>query len=249
VTRRIGDLDLSDVVMLLCDADGTLFPSEEPAFEASAVVTNKFLTHLRAETTFTPSELQEMTNGKNFRASASEFAAAYGRALPQETLEWWVLEEQEAVIRHLQAILEPDPGLIATLSALSERFQLAVVTSSASARLDACLESSGLTSLFPATRRFSAQTSLPTPTSKPDPAIYRFAGARLGLATHQALAVEDSVNGARSAVAAGFTTLGTVQFVPDDQRVARSAALHKAGVAAVLEDWADLPTSVAVATR
>src|SRR5206468_6511581 len=32
--------------ILLCDADGNLFPSEEPAFEASAVVTNRYLERL-----------------------------------------------------------------------------------------------------------------------------------------------------------------------------------------------------------
>ena len=34
---------LEQVRYLLCDADGNLFPSEEPAFEASAEVTNAFL--------------------------------------------------------------------------------------------------------------------------------------------------------------------------------------------------------------
>ena len=36
-------LDLEAVEVLLCDADGNLFPSEEPAFVASAAVTNRLL--------------------------------------------------------------------------------------------------------------------------------------------------------------------------------------------------------------
>ena len=34
------------VEAVLCDADGNLFPSEEPAFDASAEVTNAFLASL-----------------------------------------------------------------------------------------------------------------------------------------------------------------------------------------------------------
>jgi beta-phosphoglucomutase-like phosphatase (HAD superfamily) len=227
-------------MMLLCDADGTLFPSEEPAFEASAVVTNKFLDQLGAGRSFTPTELQAMTNGKNFRASASDFAAAYGRELSDDELERWVAEEKEAVTRHLRTVLEYDEGLVAALSSLAGLFQLAAVTSSATSRLDACLEVTGLTRLFPSERRFSAESSLPRPTSKPDPAIYRFAGEKLGIGTHEGIAIEDSVNGALSAVAAGFRTVGTVQFVPVDERPARVAALREAGVVAVMDDWTDL---------
>jgi hypothetical protein len=42
----MSDLDRLRPVALLCDADGNLFPSEEPAFVASAVVTNQFLAEL-----------------------------------------------------------------------------------------------------------------------------------------------------------------------------------------------------------
>ena len=37
---------------LLCDADGNLFPSEEPAFVASAGVTNRYLAALGSERRF-----------------------------------------------------------------------------------------------------------------------------------------------------------------------------------------------------
>ena len=42
------------VTHLLCDADGNLFPSEEPAFEASAEVTNAFLASLGIDRRYTP---------------------------------------------------------------------------------------------------------------------------------------------------------------------------------------------------
>ena len=52
--------------------------------------------------------------------------------------------------------------------------------------------------------------------------------------------MEDSVNGATSAVAAGFPTIGIVQFVPASQRSERAAALAEVGVALVVERWSEV---------
>nr|WP_246315404.1 HAD family phosphatase [Kineococcus aurantiacus] len=228
------------VTTVLCDADGTLFPSEEPAYAASAGVTNRFLTELGAEREFAPEELQAMTNGKNFRAAAQELARGYGRDLAGPELDGWVAQEKDVVTAHLRTVLVPDPSVQGPLRALSGRFVLAAVTSSASSRLDACLEVAGLADLFDPDRRFSAEDSLPVPTSKPDPAVYALAGRRLGVSPDTAVAVEDSINGALSAVAAGFPTIGTVQFVPEGERPAREAALREAGAFAVVRSWAEV---------
>ena len=225
---------------LLCDADGTLFPSEEPAYAASADVTNRFLTHLGSRRTHSPRELQAMTNGKNFRGAAHELAAGYGRELVPAELDSWVAEEKDVVTAHLRTVLRPDPQVRGPLTRLADRFDLAAVTSSASSRLDACLEVTGLAPLFPPERRFSAEDSLPEPTSKPDPAVYTHAGQVLGTAPGEGIAVEDSINGARSAVAAGYPTVGIVLFVPPPDREDRTAALREAGVSAVMASWEEL---------
>jgi beta-phosphoglucomutase-like phosphatase (HAD superfamily) len=232
-------LDPVTVTTLLCDADGTLFPSEEPAYAASAGVTNRFLAGLGAQRSYAPDELQRMTNGKNFRAAATELAGAHGRELTRADLEDWVAEEKDVVTAHLRTVLRPDPAVREPLERLAGRFALAAVTSSACTRLAACLEVTGLAPLFAAGRRLSAEDSLAQPTSKPDPAVYVHAGATLGVGPAHAVAVEDSVNGARSAVAAGYPTIGILQFVPDADRPARARALQEAGVAAVVESWAD----------
>jgi hypothetical protein len=57
------------------------------------------------------------------------------------------------------------------LTALGREFLLAAVSSSATARLAACFTATGPDPLIPAVLRFSAEDSLPAPTSKPDPAI------------------------------------------------------------------------------
>jgi beta-phosphoglucomutase-like phosphatase (HAD superfamily) len=226
--------------VLLCDADGCLFPSEEPAFVASTAVTNRLLADLGIARRFEPEELKAYAVGRNFRATAHDLAAAHGVRLGPEELEPWVDAERHAVIAHLADVLEPDPAVLGPLTVLAERFALAVVSSSALARLDACFEATGLADLFPPDVRFSAEDSLPEPTSKPDPAIYAYAGRQLGVAGDEALAIEDSVAGARSAVAAGFPTLGNLLFVPAAERKERAAALLGAGAEALVTSWEDV---------
>ncbi|HEX8120782.1 MAG TPA: HAD family phosphatase [Solirubrobacteraceae bacterium] len=223
--------------VLLCDADGCLFPSEEPAFVASAEITNRLLADLGVDRRFEPEELKAYAVGKNFRATALGLAAEHGATLDPDDLERRVRDEKAAVIAHLSEVLEPDPDVIAPLTRLRERFGLAVVSSSALDRLAACLAATGLAELFPADVVFSAEDSLPVPTSKPDPAVYALAGDRMGVRGDEALAIEDSPSGARSAVAAGFPTVGNLLFVPEPERTEREAALRDAGVDGIVTSW------------
>jgi HAD superfamily hydrolase (TIGR01509 family) len=148
--------------------------------------------------------------------------------------------ERRRVSAHLGAVLRPDPRVLDPLTRLGRERLLAVVTSSAAARLEACLSATGLSGLFAAEARFSAESSLPLPTSKPDPAIYAFAGERLGISPRQGLAVEDSLPGAEAAIAAGYPTLGNVMFVAPAERPERIAVLRRAGVAGILQSWDEL---------
>jgi HAD superfamily hydrolase (TIGR01509 family) len=228
------------VKALLCDADGCLFPSEEPAFDASAEVTNRFLAEIGASRCFTGEELRLATTGKNFRTTAAALAAEEGKTVMPETLERWVEAERQAVTAHLSEVLTPDPLVFEPLSRLAARQALAVVSSSASTRIDACLEATDLADLFPEAHRFSAENSLPVPTSKPDPAIYLHAIERLGVSPQRAIAIEDSLPGASAAVDAGCRTVGNVVFVPPAERAERRAALECAGVDEVISSWEEL---------
>ncbi|MDQ3824888.1 MAG: HAD family phosphatase [Actinomycetota bacterium] len=261
-------LDLASISVLMCDADGNLFPSEEPAFIASAQVTNRFMASLGLPQRFTPDELRLTTTGKNFRTTAIDLAVRGGvpidpaltschpRLLGTTTdlssalddvltvarLEAWVQEENQVVTAYLGRVLRPDAAVLRPLTALSEKFGLAAVSSSAMARLAACFAVTGLGSLIPTQLRFSAEDSLPAPTSKPDPAVYSFAGQQLGIDSWQGLAIEDSVPGAQSAVAAGFQTIGNVTFVSPAERAERVEALRQVGVSAVIFSWEELRT-------
>jgi HAD superfamily hydrolase (TIGR01509 family) len=245
--------------VLLFDADGTLFPSEEPAFEASVGVTNTMLRSLGFETSYTAEELRERCTGRTFRTAAAELARQHANAdelapqgpreqhrdvLDQVSLQRWVDEECRVVTEHLGAVLMPDPDVRNVLARLRERYEIAVVTSSARPRLDACLAVTGLSQLFPPHRRFSAESSLVRPTSKPDPAIYFHALDQLDVGPHQAIAIEDSAIGARAALAAGITTIGQLAYTPHVERGTRRAELARLGVAHITTTWTAIPTTV-----
>jgi HAD superfamily hydrolase (TIGR01509 family) len=256
------------VRVLLLDADGNLFPSEEPAFVASADVTNRFLASLGVQAEYTPEHLLATTTGRNFRTTALDLALAHGvpvepalrpRGAPATddpsgdgtppltaaVLDKWVAEEKAVVSAYLGRVLRPDAGVLEPLRRLASRYGLAAVSSSALSRLDECFRATGLAELIPPARRFSAEDSLPRPTSKPDPAVYRFAAEQLGVTPQQAIAVEDSVPGTQSAVAAGIPTVGNLMFVAPDGRAERRAALLDAGAALVIERWEALAVALA----
>jgi HAD superfamily hydrolase (TIGR01509 family) len=262
---RFRHFDAKPITTVLCDADGNLFPSEEPAFDASVEITNQFLARFAVPRRYTAEELRKNTTGKNFRTTAVDLAVlggvpigetlaggrthariaslqdfATGRALGAAELEDWVDRERRYVTAHLRATLRPDPRVGDCLRALAARYGLAAVSSSAAVRLDACFLATGLDALIPAALRFSAEDSLPVPISKPDPAVYLLTGDVLSLDTAQALAVEDSVPGVLSAVAAGFVTVGNLMFVPHSERVVRSRELVEAGASAVTDSWSEL---------
>jgi HAD superfamily hydrolase (TIGR01509 family) len=229
---------LQDIRALLCDADGNLFPSEEPAFVASAEVTNRYLRAQGIDRQYTAEELRLATTGKNFRTTARDLVLEHGGEVPDLTP--WVAEEKEVVTAHLRRELRPDDDVLDAVRLLGTRLTLAAVSSSALSRLAGCFAATDLDPLIPADRRFSAENSLPTPTSKPDPAIYLHACAELGIAPAEGLAVEDSVPGALSAVRAGCPTVGNLRFVPPAERAERAAQLRAAGVLAVVSSWAEL---------
>ena len=233
-------LDPSRIDVLLCDADGNLFPSEEPAFIPSTRLVNRFLAQAGCEQRFEPEELRLATTGKNFRTTLSDIARSNGIEIGGEELERWVAAERGDVTSWLREALRPDPCLQDALRSLARAYRLAAVSSSAAVRLDACFEATGLGDLFPPEVRFSAEDSLDVPASKPDPAIYELAASSLGIEPDEGLAIEDSVPGVQSAVAAGHPVVGNVVFVNQPERTDRTEALLDAGAVGVVASWGEL---------
>lgn len=229
---------------LLCDADGTLFPSEVPAFEASVDVVNECLARWQVSLTLTAEQLRRSANGRSFRSTITALAERHGVSVESEPfvsqVEGWVARENELVTRRLSEVLMPDPQVHAALTRLGARFRLALVSSSSLSRISSCLTATGLAELFPVERRFSAQDSLAVATSKPDPAVYLMAGSTLEVGSGEAVAVEDAVAGAESAVRAGFYTVGMLCYVPPAEVAQRAHDLRDVGVAALVRSWAEL---------
>lgn len=258
----VRTFDPAPITTLLCDADDNLFGSERPAFDASTKVTNRFLARFGVTAPLSCEELRKRAVGKNFRNTALDLAVqcevpldealvqgrpaavvasaadlASGNALSADELEQWVTEERERVTAHLALTLTPDPEVLEPLRDLAARYALAAVSSSATKRLRACFAATGLDSLIPEAVTFSAEDSLPVPTSKPDPAVYLHCGQVLGVAPEQGLAIEDSVAGVTSAVAAGYATIGNLMFVLPDEWDCRREELIDAGAVAITDSW------------
>lgn len=268
----VRPFDPASITTLLLDADDNLFPSEAPAFDASAEVTTRFLARFGVTAPLSGDELRKKAVGKNFRSTATDLAVlsgvpfekaladgrpdarvasdtdiAEGRALTAAELEKWVRDEREQVTAHLAVTLTPDAEVLAPLQDLAPRFAMAAVSSSALGRLKASFTAAGLDELIPEAVRFSAEDSLAKPISKPDPAVYLQAGRILGVEGPHGLAVEDSVPGVTSAVAAGYYAVGNVMFVPADERQSRIGELIDAGAVAVTDSWRALADALILA--
>src|SRR3712207_4263990 len=100
-------LDAESIEVLLCDADGNLFPSEEPAFVASADVTNRLLAEIGVRGRYTPDALRREALGRNFRSTALALAARHGVQLSDAVLEHYVASEKREVTAHLSRVLRP----------------------------------------------------------------------------------------------------------------------------------------------
>lgn len=94
------------------------------------------------------------------------------------------------------------PGAVEVVERLGRRWPLGLASSSPRRLIDTVLESAGLAHWF----QVSVSTEQVT-AGKPSPAVYQTAAQRLGVRSQEAIAIEDSTNGLRSAAAAGLGVL------------------------------------------
>ncbi|MBO0731037.1 MAG: HAD family phosphatase [Acidimicrobiaceae bacterium] len=114
------------------------------------------------------------------------------------------------------------PGAVAAVDRLAERWRLGLASSSPRPLVDTALDLSGLA------QRFAAVVSTDeVAAGKPAPDVYRLAVDRLGAEPTRCVAVEDSTNGVRSAVAAGLACIAVprAQFPVDPATLAKAAAV------------------------
>src|SRR3954452_16131514 len=105
---------------VLCDADGTLFPSEEPAFEASAAVVNAVLDAHGVPGDVTGDELRRVASGRDFRSLVPALLESSGQRIEEDELARWAERENAVVTQRLITCLRPDPAVDVALGRLGD---------------------------------------------------------------------------------------------------------------------------------
>ena len=121
----------------------------------------------------------------------------------------WVARKQEIILTMLSDSPRVYPGVFALIARLKGRVKLAIVTTTWRDNVTTVLKASGLGDAF--SLIVSKEDS---PLRKPDPAPYRLAVKRLGIAPKECVALEDSPGGLASALAAGVHAVAVGQRRP-----------------------------------
>lgn len=235
------------ITTILFDCDNTLVLSEELAFEGCADLINQICKerNVKIEKPFTGETLITEFVGQNFRGMLTTLQKQNNFEIGPDDLEKYVVKEEDVVIAKLKEALRPCPGVDAELEKLaaSGKYHLAVVSSSALRRVKASIEKVGQDKYF-GNDVFSAATSLPKPTSKPDPAIYLHALKTLGKTAEESVAVEDSKSGTLSGTRAGIKVIGYVGPYADDKKAEMEKVLRDAGAVVVMKEWSEFPAAL-----
>lgn len=150
-------------------------------------------------------------------------------------------EINDDVVRRVAATYEERlpllPGAVETVRKLAARWPLGLASSSNRPIIELVLERSGLVPSFAA-----VVSSEEVERGKPAPDVYLATARTLGVHPNDCVAVEDSANGIKSAVAAGMRTIAVPnpEFRPDADVLATAAVV----VDALADVTADLVGSL-----
>ena len=186
--------------------------------------------------------------GQNFRGVVKGMEKKYDFTLSDEQREGYVKQEENRVIATLEKKAQPCVGCNEELDKLakSKKYGMAVVSSSALRRVQASIKKVDQEKYFPPDHVFSAATSLPVPTTKPDPAIYLHACKEIGVKPEECVAVEDSKSGTLSAVRAGIPTIAYVGSYHNPEKAKDVAdMLVQNGAKVVMNHWSEFEKCLA----
>lgn len=203
---------VTPITQIFFDCDNTLVDTETIAVEAADMVINRVLADKSVPVSYNVEQLISKYFGLTARQMIVELQKELHFTLTAEETKAYTTFEEDLIIDLLHQNPRPCEGIQAVLQRLSAqgKYKLAVVSSSPIRRIRAALEASGIASYFAPDQVFSAKSSMPTPKSKPDPAIYQWAMAKNGVTADQCVAFEDSRSGARSAIDAGIACVAYV---------------------------------------
>lgn len=178
---------------VLFDLDGTLIDSEYFHFECW----NEILEETGAQLTY--ADWLQNYAGIPLPTNAKNLADKYAINTPLAT----IIERRENLT--LERLKTKDVNLMPYAAGILEFFTkkgltLALVTSSPRQDVDAVFERNGLGKYF---KLIITRTDVTH--SKPDPESYNLCCQKLGIAKHECLVFEDTINGIKAAKAAGLT--------------------------------------------
>lgn len=230
------------------DCDNTLVLSEELAFEACADLANEILKKYGKEHRYTGPELLVDFVGQNFRGMLKSLCTKFGITMTSDEEDSYVSREEVEVIKKLEAKAQPCHGVMPVLEKLfkEKKYGMSVVSSSALRRVRASIKKVGQEHFFPYEHVYSAATSLPKPTTKPDPAVYLYAMEQVGKKPEECVAVEDSKSGATAAVRAKIATIGyTGSYEGEQMRAQMAETLATAGCKVIMHNWSEFEKCLA----
>lgn len=208
------------LLALLLDHDGTLVDSES----AHHLLWNQVLAPLGAS--ITAQEYERDYAGLPALDNGAQAVARFGLPATAQDL---AQAKFAATRAYLQDTAFPlMPGVAQALAHWRGRFRLGVVTGARSFAVQNTLQKHGLAEGFECV--VSADDVERT---KPDPACYRLALARMGLAAQNVLAIEDTAHGVEAAVGAGLRCLAIPTPLSARHDFSRACAVLPSMAAAV----------------
>jgi len=202
---------------LLFDLDGTLAETDSLHLPTWVDVLRPYGIEIDEE--FYRERISGRSNSKIVEDLLPDLSAKEGRDLA---------DVKEASFRERSDELEPLPGLLDFMREAKDRgLSLALVTNAPEENVEAMLLALELSEFFD-----EVVLSDEVGPVKPDPAPYRAALDRLGVAPEEALAFEDSTSGIASSVGVGILTVGIAS-------TQAPATLEDAGAFMVAADFAD----------
>jgi HAD superfamily hydrolase (TIGR01509 family) len=178
---------------ILFDLDGTIANTDPIHYQAWQEVLLNY--GIEIDETFYKSRISGRLNPEIVQDILPHLSSAAGAKFA---------DDKEALFRQKAAHIQPLDGfsqLIAWTQA--HNIQRALVTNAPRLNAEFMLETLGIQDIF-----HTIVLADDCPAGKPDPAPYQVALQKLGITSAQAIAVEDSPSGIRSAVAAGIRTIG-----------------------------------------
>ena len=218
--------DARDLDLLIFDCDGVLVDSE---FLVCTAVSEELT---RLGYAITPEDVVSRFAGRPEREILAEVAEDWGRPVPADYYSAMKHRVDHAFRNELQAV----DGALAVLSAV--RMRKCVASSSAPAKLAQGLRHTGLYDYF-APDILSVHS---VAHGKPAPDVFIFAAGWMHTPVQRCLVIEDSVPGARAALAAGMRVFGFVggsHCAPE-----HGERLLAAGVERVLRHMEELPEAL-----